>query len=82
MNPFEMAAFIVVVVMIASVIKSIIKSRGQRHEGPSIEEGEVRQLRDDVRMLKERMSVLERIAVEKENSLAREIESLRDRAPM
>jgi hypothetical protein len=82
MNPFEMAAFIVVVVMVASVIKTLVKSRGQRNAGPSIEEGEVRQLRDDVRMLKERLSVLERIAVDKENSLAREIESLRDRAPM
>jgi hypothetical protein len=36
-------------------------------------------LRDEVQELKERMKVLERIAVEKENSLAKEIESLRDR---
>ena len=81
MNQFEMAAFIVMVVMVASVIKAIFKYRSQRHAGPAIEEGEVRQLRDDVRLLKERLSVLERITVEKENSLAREIESLRDRAP-
>jgi hypothetical protein len=36
-------------------------------------------LRDEVRELKERIKVLERITVEKENSLANEIESLRDR---
>jgi cell division protein FtsB len=36
-------------------------------------------LRDEVKELKERIKVLERITVEKENSLAKEIESLRDR---
>ncbi|NUQ17954.1 MAG: hypothetical protein HOP95_05785, partial [Sphingomonas sp.] len=36
-------------------------------------------LRVEVTELKERIKVLERIAVEKENSLAKEIESLRDR---
>ena len=36
-------------------------------------------LRDEVGQLKERLKVLERITVEKENSLSREIESLRDR---
>ena len=36
-------------------------------------------LREEVKELKERLKVLERIAVEKENSLAKEIELLRDR---
>ena len=36
-------------------------------------------LRDEVQQLKNRIQVLERIAVEKENSLAREIDQLRDR---
>ena len=36
-------------------------------------------LREEVKELKERLKVLERITVEKENSLAKEIESLRDR---
>lgn len=36
-------------------------------------------LRDEVRTLKERIAVLERIAVEKENTLARQIDELRDR---
>ena len=36
-------------------------------------------LRDEVKELKERIKVLERITVEKENSLLKEIESLRDR---
>jgi hypothetical protein len=42
-------------------------------------ETENRRLRDEVSQLKERIKVLERITVEKENSLANEIESLRDR---
>jgi len=44
------------------------------HDSP-----ETLRLREEVQQLKERLKVLERIAVEKENSLAREIEQLRDR---
>ena len=43
------------------------------------ERAETLRLRDEVKELKERLKVLERITVEKENSLAKEIESLRDR---
>ena len=40
---------------------------------------ETLRLREEVRTLQERIKVLERITVDKENSLSREIESLRDR---
>src|SRR5438270_8653114 len=40
---------------------------------------ENQRLREEVSELKERLKVIERITVEKENSLAKEIESLRDR---
>ncbi len=43
------------------------------------EQAETMRLREEVKDLKERLKVLERITVEKENSLAKEIESLRDR---
>ena len=43
------------------------------------ERAENLRLREEVKELKERLKVLERITVEKENSLAKEIESLRDR---
>ena len=56
---------------------------GVRHrwERPAVEEegAETRRLREELAQLKERLKVLERITVEKENSLAKEIESLRDR---
>jgi hypothetical protein len=43
------------------------------------DDAEARQLREEVKQLRDRLQVLERITVEKENSLEREIERLRDR---
>ena len=79
-----MVVLIVAIVMIASIIKSkhggrLRHRRGEAEFDPAIESGETRQLRDEVKQLKERLAVLERITVEKENSLEREIEKLRDR---
>ena len=48
--------------------------------GVSAEErAETLRLQDEVKQLKERIHVLERIAVEKEDTLSRQIEELRDR---
>lgn len=71
---------IVAIVMAGVVLKSIF--RGPRHpmvfpDGQANRENQ--RLREEVTELKERLKVLERITVEKENSLAKEIESLRDR---
>jgi hypothetical protein len=80
MNPFEMVAIIVVAVMIASVLRA--KYGHSRHRGVEAdprEHAENMRLRDEVKELKERLKVLERITVEEENSLSREIEELRDR---
>jgi len=79
-NPFEMVAIIVVAVMIASVLRAKYGHR-RREDGeeiPAQERAETLRLRDEVKELKERIKVLERITVEKENSLARQIEELRD----
>lgn len=81
MNPFEMVAIIVVAVMIASVFRSRYGHHRRRDRGeiqPS-DDRETAQLKEEVKMLKERIHTLERITVDKENSLAREIEQLRDR---
>ena len=81
MNQFEMIAIIVVAVMIASVFKSRFGHRRHREidgETPQ-EKVENLRLREEVKELKERIHVLERIAVEKEDTLSREIEQLRDR---
>ena len=79
MNPFEMVAVIVVAVMVASVLRA--KYGHSRHRGVEAdprERAENLRLRDEVKELKERLKVLERITVEKENSLSRQIEELRD----
>jgi hypothetical protein len=52
------------------VIANALTMETRRHEPP---------LRDEVSELKERIKVLERITVDKENSLAKQIEELRER---
>jgi hypothetical protein len=79
MNPFEMVAIIVVSVMIASVLRAKYSRRGRDSDADPQERAETLRLREEVTMLKDRLKVLERITVEKENSLAKEIEELRDR---
>lgn len=76
------AVVIVAIVMVASIIRTVL--RGPRHpvtfnSGDPQAKVETERLRDEVVQLKDRIKVLERIAVEKENSLANEIEQLRDR---
>lgn len=77
MNPFEMVVLIVAIVMIASIFKS--RHRRSQVDAEPQDSLEARQLREEVQRLKERVQTLERITVEKENSLAREIEDLRTR---
>ena len=79
MNPFEMVAIIVVAVMVASVLRAKYGHRRRDGDAAPQEQAENLRLREEVRELKERLKVLERIAVDKENSLAREIDQLRDR---
>ena len=77
-----MVVLIVAIVMIATIIKARMRSGSPGHGLPDArasDNGEARQLRDEVRQLKERLAVLERITVDKENSLSREIEDLRNK---
>jgi len=79
------AVLIIAIIMIASVVRaryghSRFGRSGRNGSGIDAQEhAENLRLRDEVKDLKERIKVLERITVEKENSLAKEIESLRDR---
>ena len=85
MNPFEMVVLIVGIVMLAGVLRAKYghQHRGRRGEigdqTSAQEQAETLRLRDEVKALKDRIQVLERITVEKENSLERQIEQLRDR---
>ena len=83
MNPFEMVAVIVVAVMLASVLRAKYGHSRRRDRGDhgisAQDQAETLRLREEVKALKERIHVLERIAVEKEDTLSRQIEQLRDR---
>lgn len=73
-----MVVLIVAIVMIASIIRAKYMAGSSTDAGPQ-DRAETLRLRDEVKQLQERIKVLERIAVEKENSLAKQIEELRDR---
>jgi len=92
MNPFEFVLGIILIVTIGKVLQARMghhrrdrddddrTSRGRRTlmSDPD-ESAETVRLKEEVRALKDRLQVLERITVEKEGSLNREIDSLRDR---
>ena len=93
MNPFEMVIAIVAIVTVGSIIRTKQMAKyggrprsmrqmfqgGGNDDAEAIESAEASRLRDEVKALKERIQVLERIATDRDNSLAREIEQLRDR---
>ncbi len=82
MNPFEFVLILLGLIFIWQMVKHKMGIRTDENGEvivPPQESADTRQLRDEVRQLKERIQVLERITVEKENSLSREIEDLRNR---
>ena len=85
MNPFEFVLTLIVIVFAFRIISHRMGMRtgwDRRWANQQLEAGDPREaelLREEVKELKERIQVLERITVDKENSLAKEIESLRDR---
>jgi uncharacterized protein YlxW (UPF0749 family) len=75
----------VVLIVLIAVVGGIIKNR-QRHEfkarrGAGVEDAEAMRLRAEVRELKDRIQVLERVITDNHGSIGldREIERLRDR---
>jgi hypothetical protein len=84
MNPFEMVLGIIIVVTIGRVLTARYGYHRRRHGGgmePIADDAETRRLRDEVRALKERIAVLERLATDDAGprALEREIEALRSR---
>jgi hypothetical protein len=71
---------IVAIVMFALVMRARYRYLGKNGDGARVDDrAETIQLREEVKALKERIHVLERIAVDKEDTLSRQIEELRDR---
>jgi hypothetical protein len=83
MNPFEFVLVLMAMVFLFTIIRHRmgipVRSMREMRGDPPADSPEMLRLREEVKELKERLKVLERITVEKENSLAKEIESLRDR---
>ena len=88
MNPFEMVVAIVVIVTIGGVLRARY-GVGKDWRGNDVRftddvgAAENERLRDELKSLKERLAVLERLATDSNTSSAhldREIEKLRDRS--
>ena len=79
MNPFEMVVAIIFLVTIGRVLQTYLRGRPDR---PVVaEDPDTLRLREDMRQMKERIAVLERVITDNHGSLDldREIERLRDR---
>ena len=86
MNQFELVAAIVLIVMVASIVKTAIRARHgltrdrKGNEVPVVRnDPDAARLKEEVRTLKERIAVLERLATDNNAAvnLDREIEKLR-----
>jgi len=84
MNPFEMVVAIVAITAIASVIRAkygvVRRGRGEDFVGRADPQAnaEAERLRDEVRKLKERVAVLERLATDSSTALDREFDKLKN----
>lgn len=80
-NPFAMVVAIVLIVSVAGVLRAKYGVLRDKHgnERP-LRDPDADRLRDELKELKERVAVLERIATDDSARLDREIEALRDRS--
>ena len=76
MNQYEMIVTIVAIIAASAVLITFLCLRLRPVEEPGAEA-----LVEEMRAMKDRLATLERLAVEHDNSLAREIDSLRASAP-
>lgn len=84
MDPFQMVVAIIAIVTVGSIIRAKHGIHRDRHgkwqrADDGAAEAENRRLREELRGLKERIAVLERLATDNNSALDREIEKLRDR---
>ena len=88
MNQYQMIVWIVAIIAVMGVMRARYAAtasnrRMRRRHGwpdePQVEDPEKEMLREEVKELKERVAVLERIATDSSSNLEHEIEQLRDR---
>ena len=80
-NVAFMVVAIVLIVSITSLIRARMGIRKDRHgnELPLHDSAETQRMREEMKVLKERVAVLERIATDRNVTLEQEIDRLRDR---
>ena len=80
-DPFLMVVAIVAIVMFANVMKARYRAEGGKRRLTDGTEADNRRLREELKTLKDRVAVLERLATEDTGprALEREIEKLRSR---
>jgi Tfp pilus assembly protein PilO len=80
MNPFEMVVLIVAIAAAASIARARYGVHHHRHgQEMPMHDPDTERLREEVKQLKERVAVLERLATDSSMSLEREFEKLRER---
>lgn len=80
-NPFSMVVAIVLIVSIAGVLRARYGVLRDKHGNErSMSDPGADRMRNELKALKERVAVLERIATDESAKLDREIEALRDRS--
>ena len=79
MNPFEMVVLIVAITAAASIFRAKYGVRRDRHGNEiPLHDPDTARLREEVKQLKERVAVLERLATDSSTALEREFEKLRE----
>lgn len=82
-NPFSMVVAIVLITAIAGVLRAKYKAEqgiveDEHGEPRRLVDPDAGRMREEIKQLKDRIAVLERIATDKSNRLEDEIEALRD----
>jgi cytochrome c-type biogenesis protein CcmH/NrfG len=79
MNPFSMTVLIVLIIAVAKVMSRRYQALGQQQQ--VVPSADAMRAQDEIRQLKERVAVLERVVTDSHGSIGldREIERLRDR---
>ena len=83
-NPFVMVVLIVLITAVAGTLRAKYKAQHGiievgKHQDRLAQDPDAARLREEIKTLKDRVAVLERIATDSSNRLDQEIEALRDR---
>ena len=77
MNPFEMVVMIVAIVVVGRIVVARY-GHASGTGGAAVSDVEAQQMREEIKALKDRVAVLERLATDGTAALEREFEKLRN----